>query len=104
MGSRGWVAWYSPRARMWRHVFQSRFPKSTGRTCVGEGGFMNYWRRSLKDYRDEPTTDLHGTTATWTEGGDEFIVPYNPWMLLWSKTHVNVEIAATVNVIAYLYK
>ena len=83
---------------------QSGFPKDTGSTCIGPGGFINYKRRSLKDYRDNPTRDLHGTTATWTQGGDEFIVPYNPWVLLWTKTHVNIEIAATVNVIAYLYK
>ena len=44
---------------------------------------MNYKRRSLKDYRDNPTHDLHSTTAMWTQGGDEFIVPYNPWILLW---------------------
>ena len=58
----------------------------------------------MKDYNDNPTFDLSGSTRNWCQGGDEFIVPYNPWILLWTKTHVNVEIAATVNVIAYLYK
>ena len=36
--------------------------------------------------------------------GDEFIVPYNPWLTLEFEAHVNVEYAATQNCIAYLYK
>ena len=36
--------------------------------------------------------------------GDEFIVPYNPWLTLEFESHINVEYAASHNCIAYLYK
>ena len=36
--------------------------------------------------------------------GDEFIVPYNPWLSLEFESHINVEYAASHNCIAYLYK
>ena len=55
---------------------------------------MNYKRRGVQDYRDgkfyeSPTQ----TTENWTDGGDEFIVPYHPWAVLFFKTHVNVEVS-----------
>ena len=31
-------------------------------------------------------------------------MPYNPWLLLYFKCHLNVEIAGSVHVVAYLYK
>ena len=36
--------------------------------------------------------------------GDEFMVPYNPWLTFEFESHINVEYAASHNCIAYLYK
>lgn len=85
-------------------VVKSRFPHDVGPSRLMENGFIGYRRRSVEDYVRNPSRDAYGTTAGWMQGGDEFIVPYNPYALLWTKTHLNVEIAATVNVIGYLYK
>ena len=85
------------------------YPHSSGPTRTVENGFISYHRRSLKDYQLGPK-DKHGnhrsiyvsttqTTHSWTEGGDDFIVPYSPWALLFFKCHLNTEIAATVHVI-----
>ena len=62
---------------------KSNFPfEATAYTHMGENGFVVYKRAA----------------------GDEFIVPYNPWLTLEFEAHVNVEYAATQNCIAYLYK
>jgi len=44
----------------------------------------------------------HGFVTYRRGEGDEFIVPYNPWMLLDFECHMNVECAASSNCIAYL--
>ena len=85
------------------------FPHSSGPTRTVENGFISYHRRSQLDYAQgrrigekdnrpiyENTTQ---TTASWKDGGDDFIVPYSPWALLYFKCHLNTEIAATVHVI-----
>lgn len=62
---------------------KSRYPfEPTPFSYVGENGFVFYQR----------------------DDGDEFIVPYNPWMLLDIRVHVNVEFAASSECITYLYK
>lgn len=62
---------------------KANFPfQANAHTHMGENGFVVYKRAS----------------------GDEFIVPYNPWLTLEFEAHVNVEYAATQNCIAYLYK
>ena len=62
---------------------KSNFPfQANAYTHMGENGFVVYKRAA----------------------GDEFIVPYNPWLTLEFDAHVNVEYAATKNCIAYLYK
>ncbi len=71
---------------------KSCFPRPCGITRRVENGFIELKRRVGGQIR-----------PGWT-AGDEFIVPYNPWMLFKYRTHINVEIAAKVSVIAYLYK
>lgn len=59
----------------------SRYPfMPNAETNIGPNGFITYRRGE----------------------GDEFIVPYNPWMLLYFECHMNVECAASSNCIAYL--
>eukprot|EP00854_Cymbomonas_tetramitiformis_P012539 gene12539-14818_t len=71
---------------------KSCFQRPCGITRRIENGFIELKRRVGGQIR-----------CSWT-AGDEFNVPYNPWMLFKYRTHINVEIAAKVSVIAYLYK
>ena len=84
---------------------QNRYPHEASKaTVLDVGGFLRYKRRSVSDYAEGNMKEACGQTGNWCQGGDEFVVPYAPWGLLWTKTHLNVEVAATVNVIGYLYK
>ncbi|KAK3242118.1 hypothetical protein CYMTET_48165 [Cymbomonas tetramitiformis] len=71
---------------------KSVFPRPCGDTRKVDNGFIELKRREGPQIR-----------SGWT-AGDEFVVAYNVWMLFKYKTHINVEIAAKVSVIAYLYK
>ena len=44
----------------------------------------------------------HGSIAN--PALDGWVVPYNPYLLKKYRCHINVEVAATVNLMAYLYK
>ena len=46
----------------------------------------------------------NGSVVYKRAAGDEFIVPYNPWLTLEFDAHVNAEYAATKNCKAHLYK
>lgn len=60
------------------------------------------------NYPFAPTSYTHmgddGFVVYQRGEGDEFIVPYNPWLTLQFESHINVEYAASHNCIAYLYK
>ena len=60
------------------------------------------------NYPFAPTSYTHmgddGFVVYQRGEGDEFIVPYNPWLTLEFESHINVEYAASHNCIAYLYK
>ena len=60
------------------------------------------------NYPFAPTSYTHmgddGFVVYQRGEGDEFIVPYNPWLSLEFESHINVEYAASHNCIAYLYK
>ncbi|KAK3249030.1 hypothetical protein CYMTET_41538 [Cymbomonas tetramitiformis] len=71
---------------------KSCFPRPCGGTRKVENGFIELKRRTGPEFH-----------CGWS-AGDEFIVASNVWMLFKYKTHINVEIAAKVSVIAYLYK
>ena len=66
------------------HDCKDRYPKQVAAfTHMTEDGFINYERA--------PT--------------DIMIVPYNPWILLYFTSHINVEyVCSAVNVILYLFK
>ena len=34
---------------------------------------------------------------------DRMVVPYNPWLLLYFRSHINVQVSSTTNVIYYLF-
>lgn len=55
----------------------------TSTTYIDDRGYCAYKRRTSED---------------------RYVVPYNPKLLLMFQCHVNVELAHTVNIIAYLYK
>lgn len=57
-------------------------------TTIGDRGFTDYMRR--------------GTTSNPTR--DARVVPYNRKLLLFFRCHINVEVAASVEILAYLYK
>lgn len=66
-----------------KNVCKRGYPKeSVLATFVDVKGFVHY-RRADEDNR---------------------IVPYNPTLLLKFGAHINVEVAATVNTVVYLYK
>jgi len=63
---------------------QYKYPqKITRETSIDGRGYVKYRRSELEDVN---------------------IVPYNPHLLLLMESHINVEIASTVNLIMYLYK
>ena len=62
---------------------KSRFPcEAAPVTIIGEDGYARLRRHE----------------------GDEYIVPYNPWFLVYFGAHINVEFAASSHCITYLYK
>ena len=44
----------------------------------------------------------HGSVAN--PARDAWVVPYNPYLLKKYQCHINVEVVATFNLMAYLYK
>lgn len=74
------------------------FPKATNpATYTDERGYVIYKRRGLYP----GTTKKHGKTVVVT---DNDVVPHNRQLVLYFGAHINVEVAATVQVIKYLFK
>jgi len=63
---------------------QYKYPqKINPTTTIDDRGYVHYKRSTVDDTN---------------------VVPYNPHLLLLAESHINVEIASTVNLIMYLYK
>ena len=79
------------------------YPKSfQDKTSTSETGHTTYRRRS-------PTQGGHLTQKTIKDGqkvmlGNRWVVPYNPYLLLKYKTHINVEVCTTTASVKYLFK
>jgi len=73
-----------------------RFPKPYAEETVfrSEGGYPAYRRPD-----DGRTALVRGH-----EVGNEFVVPYNPYLLAKYNGHINVEVCSTVKSVKYLYK
>jgi len=81
---------------------QKRFPKAfTATTIVREDGYPEYRRRD------------NGQTFTVRKPGDptgeivrdnRWVVPYNPYLLQKYRSHINVEVCATVQAVKYIHK
>lgn len=71
------------------------FPKEFKiRTNIDEGGFPKYRRRD----------DGRVITKKKCTLDNRYIVPYNPWLLLKYKAHINVEYTCQTSAIKYLFK
>uniref|UniRef100_A0A7I4YNI1 ATP-dependent DNA helicase n=1 Tax=Haemonchus contortus TaxID=6289 RepID=A0A7I4YNI1_HAECO len=71
-----------------------RFPKQIrDRTTLDNGGYPNYRRRNLFP------TEIQGIPYT-----DEWVVPFNPYLLLKYDCHINLEICGMISAVKYLYK
>lgn len=79
---------------------------SKNRVCV---------KNFLKDLRDETVASHNGypllrrrnrfsASIANNSYGDEFVVPYNPHLLLRFKCHINIEIYGMISSVKYLYK
>ncbi|XGW04773.1 hypothetical protein V3C99_015724, partial [Haemonchus contortus] len=70
------------------------FPKKIrDRTTLDDDGYPNYRRRNLFP------TEIQGIPYT-----DEWVVPFNPYILLKYDCHVNLEICGMISAVKYLYK
>lgn len=75
------------------------FPKAgnPGGTYTDERGYVIYRRRGL--HTAETYKNFKKVTVT-----DNDVIPYCPQLLRRFQAHINVEVAATVHVIKYLFK
>ena len=55
---------------------------------------------------EEPVSCINGDGKLNYKRGrnDRMVVPYNPWLLLYFRSHINVQISSTTNVVYYLFK
>jgi len=73
------------------------FPKEfASETLFDENGYPQYMRR-----KDQQTIDRLGKYENLTS---QWVVPFNPFLLLKYDTHINVEIATSIKSFKYLYK
>lgn len=75
------------------------FPKSfIEETKENVNGYPLYRRR------DNGTTITKRINGEFVYVTNQFIVPYNPFLLLYFRTHINVEICSSVRSIKYIHK
>ena len=80
------------------------FPKPfNAKTTIGEDCYPHYRRRSTTDGGHTTTVRVSQTGSTVTVDNRN-VVPYNPWLLLKYRAHINVEFCASIKAIKYLYK
>jgi len=78
------------------------FPKAFCRqTTMGEDSYPNYRHRSPTEGGRTFQKFDHGQSTTVD---NQWVVPYNPYLLLRYNCHINVEYCASVKAVKYLYK
>lgn len=79
-----------------------RFPKQfSERTLIHEDGYPEYRRR---DDGQTFTVRKPGAPGQEVVRDNCWVVPYNPYLLRKFRSHINVEICASVQAIKYIYK
>lgn len=61
---------------------------------ISDGGYPAYRRPD----------DNRSINIRQREVGNEFVVPFNPYLLAKYESHINVEVCATIKSVMYLYK
>ena len=75
------------------------FPKSfRDSTSIGENSYVGYRRRH--GFKAEK----HIRGVGKVEMGNEYVVPYNPYLCYKFNCHLNVELTTGINAVKYLYK
>lgn len=83
-------------------VCSKRFPKRfTDRTILHEDRYPEYCRR---DTGQSFTVRLPGPVERFVVRDNRWVVPYNPYLLLKYRSHINVEVCASVQAIKYIHK
>lgn len=84
------------------------FPKPfNSYTTIGDDCYPNYRRRrpgQEEGAGGHTTTVRVSRTRQDVEVDNRSVVPYNPWLLLKFRAHINVEFCASIKAIKYLYK
>jgi len=81
-----------------KYKCSKRYPRAfNNHTKMTENGYPEYRRRSPENNGN--TGILHGNIIT-----NQWVVPYNPVMLLKYRCHLNFEMCATVTSVKYIYK
>jgi len=73
-----------------------KFPKeySEETVYISDGGYPKYYRPN-----NGPVARVRNQQVS-----NEFVVPYNPYLLAKYDAHINVEVCSTVKSVQYLYK
>lgn len=81
---------------------QKRFPKAfTPETIVSEDGYPQYRRR---DNGQTFAVRKPGAPDQQIVRDNRWVVPYNPYLLQKYRSHINVEVCATVSAVKYIHK
>ena len=67
-----------------------------------EDGYPLYRRRDVPD-TDENENRRAPPNSTDIRRGNEWVVPYNPWLCMKYNAHIDVELTTGVKVVKYLY-
>jgi hypothetical protein len=79
-----------------------RFPKDfRDRTMISEDGYPQYCRR---DNGQTFTVPKPGCPGQVVVRNNRWVVPYNPFLLTKYRSHINVEICASIQSIKYIHK
>ena len=72
-----------------------RYPRSFSETTVfDDNGYPTYMRRDT-----QTTIQVKGNELDY-----RWVVPYNPFLSLRYKAHINIEVCSTITAVKYLYK
>lgn len=83
---------------------EKKFPKNyQTHTTVSENGAVTYRRKSPQEGGHTLMKQMKGENLP-IKIGNQFIVPYNPYLLLRYRCHLNVEIVNTVKTTKYIHK
>ena len=63
---------------------------------INDNGYPLYRRRNNPDHHRIPNAPINHN--------NQWVVPYNPWLLLKYKSHINVELCAGLASIKYIFK